>query len=215
MNDWHFAAVASWPARFTGRADAMFLSHWDAPGACLVVPLGPSEYICSRVPRHALGFSVSGQSTPHTTHPIVSVSFSLLIQKNGAMSPLSKPLNFLTISENWHRVGEHFSVTHEPTVREKGQCEVLWEAAELGSPCKWCFGSDQILNDLSDVQQVISLPELPSSAKWKWSQHTFSHRVGPATQWDYECKRISEVLYKWKVVSLLITQRTEAYLNDS
>lgn len=126
----------------------MFLSHWDAPGARLVVPLGPSEYICSHVPRHALGFSVSGQPTPTQHTQLFLYLLSPHTKKNVAMSPLSKPLHFLTTSEIWHRVGEHFGVTHEPTVQEKGQREVFREAAELGSPCKRSFGSDQTLNDL-------------------------------------------------------------------
>lgn len=140
----------------------MFLSHWEAPGARLVVPLGPSKYICSRVPWHALGFGVSRQPTPHTTHQTVSVSSSLLIQKNVAMSPLSKPLNFLTISENWHRGGEHFSVTREPTVHEKGQREVL-SGCRAGLSVQML--GDQILNGLSNVQEVISPPGPPSSTK--------------------------------------------------
>lgn len=164
----------------------MFLSHWDAPGARLVFPLGPSEYICSRVPRHALGFGVSGQPTPHTTHQTVPVAFSLLIQKNVAMSPLSKPLHFLPISENWHRVGEHFGVTREPTVHEKGRCEVLrgCRAGPSMQMSLWCRPNSERPHSCSGGHFP---PRTPTFYKMKtqpahvlsqgWHHHTMRSRM--------------------------------------
>lgn len=130
----------------------MFLSHWGAPGACPVVPLGPSEDNCSRgSPWHALRFSMSGQPTPPNN---TQNCFCIILSSYKKMLPSHHGATLSISSQPYLKTG---------TGRESISCNTRTYMSRSGvscadSPCKSPFGSNQTPTDLGNAQEVITPP---------------------------------------------------------